>query len=119
MEISVARIRSVPLALALFAAPWGFVVANGAYAWATRAGGGDDIGAEALALASAPRPLLLGLALLRSHVVPLGAAAAVLAWPPLHVIGLVAGSEWFEVAGAVLQAAGLAIVGIRLLNAPR
>ncbi|MFI6921681.1 hypothetical protein ACIBIZ_17160 [Nonomuraea spiralis] len=63
--------------------------------------------------------LLLGVALLRSRVVPLGAAAAVLAWPPLHVIGLVAGSEWFEVAGAVLQAAGLAIVGIRLLNAPR
>ncbi|GGQ28991.1 hypothetical protein [Streptosporangium pseudovulgare] len=49
--------RSLPLALALFSAPWGFVVANGAYAWATRAGGGDGTGAEALALAAAgPAP---------------------------------------------------------------
>ncbi|MFF0769968.1 DUF4386 family protein [Nonomuraea wenchangensis] len=211
--------RSVPLAVALFAAPWGFVVANGAYAWATRAGGSDGSGAEALALAAAhpglyrlgtvaamlasmlmvpavlgvkrlvadrsPKlgfvgavltaggyicyfgialsgitdvamaehggpvqdyaividnsqsdvstlwvfllfvlgnlvgTLLLGLALLRSRRVPLWAAAAVLAWPPLHVTGLVAGSEWFEVAGAVLQGIGLAVTGSRLLAAPR
>ncbi|MET8983910.1 DUF4386 family protein [Nonomuraea wenchangensis] len=205
--------------MALFAAPWGFVVANGAYAWATRAGGSDSSGAEALALAAAhpglyrigtvaamlasmlmvpavlgvtrlvadrsPKlgfvgavltaggyicyfgialsgitdvamaehggpvqdyaividnsqsdastlwvfllfvlgnlvgTLLLGLALLRSRRVPLWAAAAVLAWPPLHVTGLVAGSEWFEVAGAVLQGIGLAVTGSRLLAAPR
>ncbi|MGW5156265.1 hypothetical protein ACWEPN_12375 [Nonomuraea wenchangensis] len=211
--------RSVPLAVALFAAPWGFVVANGAYAWATRAGGSDGSGAEALALAAAhpglyrlgtvaamlasmlmvpavlgvkrlvadrsPKlgfvgavltaggyicyfgialsgitdvamaehggpvqdyaividnsqsdvstlwvfllfvlgnlvgTLLLGLALLRSRRVPLWAAAALLAWPPLHVTGLVAGSEWFEVAGAVLQGIGLAVTGSRLLAAPR
>jgi energy-converting hydrogenase Eha subunit C len=211
--------RGVPLALAMFTAPWGFVVANSAYAWATRAGGSDSTGADALALAAAhpglyrlgsvaamlasllmvpavlgvkrlvvarsPKlgsigaaltaggyicyfaiassgfvdiamaerggpvadyaavldssqsdpavlwmfllfvagnligTLLLGLALLRSRAIPLGAAAAVLAWPPLHVIGLVVGSEWFEVAGAVLQAVGLAVAGRRLLAAPR
>jgi hypothetical protein len=63
--------------------------------------------------------LLLGLALLRSRRVPLWTAAEVLAWPPLHVTGLVAGSEWFEVAGAALQAVGLAATGSRLLTAPR
>ncbi|MEU7693716.1 hypothetical protein OHB01_17415 [Microbispora hainanensis] len=212
------RTRHLPLALALFTAPLGFVVANAAYAWATRAGGDDSTGANALALASAhpglyrlgslaamvgsllmvpamlgarrligdrsrrlgflgtvlvaagyicyfaiafngignvvmaergdhaadyaavidgveSEPtvvwvfplfalgnlvgtLLLGLALLRARVVPIWAAAGVVAWPPLHVIGLVTGSEWFEVAGAVTQAAGLAAAGLRLLSAP-
>ncbi|MFJ2032429.1 hypothetical protein [Streptosporangium sp. NPDC087985] len=211
--------RSVPLALALFTAPWGFVAANGAYAWATRAGGDDSTGAGALALAAAhpgldrfatvaamlasllmvpavlgvtrllagrsPRlgaigaaltgagyicyfgincsgfitvamaehagptadyaavldssqsdpsvlwvfllfvlgnlvgTLLLGLALLRSHAIPLWAGAMVIAWPVLHVTGLIAGSEWFEVTGAVLQAVGLAVAGLRLLASPR
>ncbi|WP_214103420.1 hypothetical protein [Acrocarpospora catenulata] len=208
--------RSIPLALALFTAPWGFAVANSAYAWATRAGGSDSTGAETLALAAAHPglyrlatvaamlgsllmvpavlgvkrlvadrsrklgsfgavltasgyigyfaivftgfislamaerggpvadyaavldsgqsdlaavwvfllfvagnlvgTLLLGSALLRSRAIPLWAAAAVLAWPPLHVIGLVAGTEWFEVAGAVAQAIGLAVAGRRLLR---
>ncbi len=61
---------------------------------------------------------LLGLGLLRSHAVPAWAAAAVMAWPPLHVTGLVAGSEWFEVTGAILQAVGFAVVGARLLKRP-
>ncbi|WP_327043920.1 hypothetical protein OG320_19285 [Microbispora sp. NBC_01189] len=212
------RARHVPLALALFTAPWGFVVANGAYAWATRAGGDDSTGANTLALVAAHPglyrlstvaamlgsllmvpaalgarrliddrsrrlgalgatlmaggyicyfavafagitdiamaerggpvadyaavidgaqsdptgiwvfllfalgnlvgTLLLGLALLRARVVPLWAAAGVIAWPPLHVIGLVAGTEWFEVAGAITQAVGLAVTGTRLLAAP-
>ncbi|MCK2214686.1 DUF4386 family protein [Actinomadura sp. ATCC 31491] len=216
-SVRVAASRSVPLALALFTAPWGLAAANAAYAWATRAGGGDETGAQTLALAAAhpglyrlgsvaamlgsllmvpaalgahrllagrsprlgttgavlmaggyvcyfaiaftgvielamaerggPVPdyaavldrgqddltglwvfllfvlgnlvgtLLLGAALLRSHRVPAWAAVAVLAWPPLHVAGLVAGSEWFEVAGGVLQAVGLGAAGIRLLNA--
>ncbi|GLW96044.1 hypothetical protein [Microtetraspora sp. NBRC 16547] len=211
--------RAIPLALALFTAPWGFVVANSAYAWATRAGGSDSTGAGALALEAAypglirlgtvaamlgsllmvpaalgvkrlvgggsrklgsvgavltgagyicyfgivlagnitaamvEHPsstadyaavldssqgdpstlwvfllfvlgnlvgtLLLGLALLRSRVIPLWAGAAVIAWPVLHVTGLIAGSEWFEVTGAVLEAVGLAVVGLRLLAAPR
>ncbi|MGW5261141.1 hypothetical protein ACWEQG_09215 [Microbispora sp. NPDC004025] len=218
METAPSHTRHLPLALALFTAPWGFVVANGAYAWATRAGGDDSTGANALALVAAhpglyrlstvaamlgsllmvpaalgarrlvgdrsrrlgalgatlvaggyicyfavaftgitdivmaerggrvddyaavidgaqsepmgiwvfllfvlgnlAGTLLLGLALLRARVVPLWAAAGVLAWPPLHVIGLVAGTEWFEVAGAITQAAGLAVTGARLLSAP-
>ncbi|MBE3008941.1 hypothetical protein IL992_07025 [Microbispora sp. NEAU-D428] len=211
--------RHAPLALALFTAPWGFVVANAAYAWATRDGGSDATGAEALALTAAHPAqmrlatvaamlgsllmvpavlgarrlladrsrrlgflgatlmaggyicyfavvfggitvdvmarrggpladyaavvdgaqsdpsavwvfllfvlgnlvgtLLLGLALLRARVVPLWAAAGIMAWPPLHVIGLVAGTEWFEVAGALTQAVGLAATGARLLAASR
>ncbi len=58
----------------------------------------------------------LGLALLRARVVPFWAAAGIMAWPTLHVIGLVAGTEWFEVAGALAQAAGLAVTGTRLLS---
>ncbi|MEN3540190.1 hypothetical protein AAH991_34115 [Microbispora sp. ZYX-F-249] len=216
-ETAPSRTRHLPLALALFTAPWGFVAANGAYAWATRAGGDDSTGANTLALVAAhpglyrlstvaamlgsllmvpamlgarrligdrsrrlgalgatlvaagymcyfavafagitdivmaegggraadyaavidgtqSEPigiwvfllfalgnlvgtLLLGLALLRARVVPLWAAAGVIAWPPLHVIGLVAGTEWFEVAGAITQAAGLAVTGARLLSA--
>ncbi|MEO6511081.1 MAG: hypothetical protein ABIO16_08835 [Nocardioides sp.] len=54
---------------------------------------------------------LLGLALLRSRSVPRWAAYAVLAWPVLHILG----GPWGEVAGAVLQAVGLAVVGRRLL----
>ncbi|NJC69817.1 hypothetical protein HC031_08795 [Planosporangium thailandense] len=204
------------LAVSLFLAPWGFVVANASYAWATRNGGDDSTGANALALAAAhptilsaailaamlgsllmvpaaigamrligdraarlglvggvlvaagyicyfsvaqssftalamvdndgPRaeyaavldasqqnPLviwvfllfvlgnlvgtfLLGLALWRSHRVPVWAAAAVMAWPPLHVIGLIVGSEWFEVTGALLETVGFAVVGARLLG---
>ena len=52
--------------------------------------------------------LLLAVALLRSGAVPRWAAVAIMLWPPLHVIGLIAGSEWFEVTGALLQAAGFA-----------
>jgi hypothetical protein len=195
-------------------APWGFLIANFGYAWATRHGGSDATGKEALELAAAhggvlhvtlqaamlgslllipgvvgamrlmrngaPRlslvggsmmiagyasymailtpsfttlamaehggpmadfaavtdaaqapstawvfvlfvlgnlvgTFLLGLALWRSRVVPVWAACGVLAWPPLHVIGLVAGSEWFEVTGAALQAVGLFVVGRRVL----
>ncbi|WP_067129412.1 hypothetical protein [Microtetraspora malaysiensis] len=205
--------------LAMFIAPWALAVSNGAYAWATRAGGGDSTGAEALALAEAhpglirlstvaallgcllmvpavvgarrllvgrgrklgsvgallmgagyicyfgiafagnvtlamvEHPgnaadyaavidgsqsdpstlwvfllfvlgnlvgtLLLGVAFLRGRVVPVWAGAAVIAWPVLHVAGLVVGSEWFEVAGACLEGVGLAVAGTRVLAARR
>lgn len=59
---------------------------------------------------------LLGLALLRSHAVAAWAAIAVMAWPVLHIIGVAAGTEWFEVAGAALQAAGLAAAGVGVLR---
>ncbi|MEV7804002.1 hypothetical protein AB0O28_13720 [Microbispora sp. NPDC088329] len=219
MDTAPPHTRHAPLALALFTAPLGFVVANATYAWATRHGGSDATGAQALALTAAHPgemrlatvaamlgsllmvpavlgarrligdrssrlgflgatlmaagyicyfavafsgitatvmverggpladyaavldgaqsdpsavwvfllfvlgnlvgTLLLGLALLRARVVPLWAAVAIMAWPPLHVIGLVAGTEWFEVAGALTQAAGLAVAGLRLLAASR
>ena len=54
--------------------------------------------------------LVLGIAMIRSHVVPLWAALGVMAWPVLHVTGLVAGTEWFEVAGAAFQVVGFAVL---------
>lgn len=207
------------LALALFAAPWGFVVANASYAWASRNGLNDNDGAHALKLSAAYPGLLhiavlggmiacllmvpaalgamrvvgsrsrklggiggslvaagyicyfgvlstsfttlamarrggpladyaavidsgqqdgftvwvfllfvlgnivgtfvLGLGLLRSRAVPAWAAGGIMAWPVLHIVGLTAGSEWFEVAGAVIQGVGFAVVGARLLASSR
>jgi len=60
--------------------------------------------------------LLLGLALFRSRSVPVWAAAAVIGWPVLHIAGIIAASEWFEVAGAVLQAVGFAVAARCLMS---
>ena len=60
-------LRRVGSALALVLAPWGFVVANTAYAWAIRNGGSDETGVDALAL-SAAHPLLLRVVLLAGMV---------------------------------------------------
>ena len=209
--------RRIAGAIALVVAPWGFVGANAAYAWATRNGGDDLTGAHALALARAHpdmvhfatvavmlgcllvvpavlaamrllRPhapklalfagssmiagyicylgavtqnyatlamaerggpvrdyvavldaaqsdptgtwafilfafgnlvgtLLLAIAMFRSRpALPVWAAIGVAAWPVLHVTGLVVGSEWFEVTGAVLQAAGFAAIAAVVLR---
>jgi hypothetical protein len=62
--------------------------------------------------------ILLGIALLRSSVVPRWAGWAVMAWPPLHIAGLVLGSEWFEVAGGILQGLGLVMVARAVLRTP-
>lgn len=59
---------------------------------------------------------LLGLALWRSRSIPRWAAAAIVIWPPTHVVGLATGVEWFEVAGAAVQGLGFAAVGVRLLR---
>jgi hypothetical protein len=59
---------------------------------------------------------LLGLALWRSRSVARWAAAAVMVWPPMHVVGLAVGLEWFEVAGATLQGLGFAAAGIQLFR---
>ncbi|MFU8876289.1 hypothetical protein [Micromonospora sp. SL4-19] len=204
--------RRIGTALAMLLAPWGFVVANVCYAVATRNGGSDETGADALALAAAhPAPLrastvaamlgclliipaalgvigftrhranrlgliggslmiggyvayfgavmrgyvdlamaerggptgdyaavldaaseaaipwlllfvagnllgtlLLGIALLRARTVPVWAAVGICCWPVLHVTGLIAGTEWFAVAGATLQAVGFAALALRL-----
>lgn len=60
--------------------------------------------------------LLLAIGLLRSRTVPVWAALAIMVWPPLHVTGLVVGSEWFEVTGAAIQALGFAGVAKVLLG---
>lgn len=59
---------------------------------------------------------LLGLALWRSRSVARWAAAAVMVWPPMHVVGLAIGLEWFEVVGATVQGLGFAAVAVRLLR---
>jgi hypothetical protein len=60
--------------------------------------------------------VLLGLALWRSRSIARWAAVAIMVWPPMHIAGLAAGVEWFEVAGAALQGLGFAAVAIRLLQ---
>ncbi|AYG04461.1 hypothetical protein [Gryllotalpicola protaetiae] len=62
--------------------------------------------------------LLLGLAALLSRGVPKLAGVLIIAWPVLHVTGLIAGSEWFEVAGAILETVGLAMVAAIALRLP-
>ena len=64
---SLSGVRRIGGALALVLAPWGFLVANGAYAWAIRNGGSDETGADALAL-SAAHPLLLRVVLVAGMV---------------------------------------------------
>ncbi len=56
---------------------------------------------------------LLGLALIRGRAVTRWAGLCIIAWPVLHILG----GSWGEVAGAVLEAVGLAVVGARLLEA--
>lgn len=59
---------------------------------------------------------LLAVAMFRSRQVPRWAAACVGAWPVLHVSGLLAGSEWFELGGASLQAVGFAVLAVAILR---
>jgi hypothetical protein len=47
------RVRRLGGALALVLAPWGFAITNACYAWMIRNGGGDETGADTLALAAA------------------------------------------------------------------
>jgi len=46
------RVRRLGGALALFLAPWGFVITNACFAWMIRERGSDETGAGALALAA-------------------------------------------------------------------
>jgi hypothetical protein len=59
---------------------------------------------------------LLGLALLRSRSVYAWACWAVLGWSVLHIVGILLGTEWFEVVGALAQALGFAGVAVCLLR---
>ena len=60
--------------------------------------------------------LLLAIGLLRTRAVPVWAALLIMAWPPLHVTGLILGNELWEVTGAVLQAVGFAATAIVVLR---
>ena len=63
---------------------------------------------------------VLAVGLLRSARVPRWSGLALLAWPVAHVTGLVVGSELFEVAGALAQAAGFAgLARVVAREAPR
>ena len=63
---------------------------------------------------------LLAVGLLVSRAVPVWAAAGILAWPPLHVLGLAFfGNEVPQVIGAVLQAIGFAGCAAMLLRLGR
>jgi hypothetical protein len=61
---------------------------------------------------------ILGLALLRSRSIPRWAAWFVMAWGILHVVGLMVGTEWIEVGGAIVQAVGFATAGMVLRRRP-
>jgi hypothetical protein len=62
--------------------------------------------------------VLFAVGLLRSRAVPVWAALGILAWPPLHVIGLALfGNEVPQVIGAVLQAVGFAGCALALWRA--
>ncbi len=61
--------------------------------------------------------LLFAIGLLRSRRVPAWAALGIMAWPPLHVVGLAFfGNEVPQVIGAVLQAIGFAGCAVVLLR---
>ena len=55
---------------------------------------------------------VLGLALMRPHVVPRWAALCILTWPVLHLLG----GPWGVVVGAAVEAVGLGAVGLTLLR---
>jgi hypothetical protein len=62
--------------------------------------------------------VVFAVGLLRSRAVPVWAALSILAWPPLHVIGLALfGNEVPQVIGALLQAAGFAGCAVALWRA--
>lgn len=93
--------RNRGLALACFLAPWGFVLANSGYTWATRFGGGEETGADTLALA-ASAPVLLRV------VVTAALFGSLLIVPAaLGAIRLTrARSPWFSMVGGSLMIAG-------------
>lgn len=59
---------------------------------------------------------LLGTALLRAKAIPAWAAWPIIAWPAFHITGLVAGIEWFEVAGALCIMVGFSQVARKILQ---
>ena len=97
-------------ALALFLAPWGFVIANASYAWMIRNGGSDETGAEALALAAA------GPGILRLGIVA-GMIGCLLIIPAVvSALGLARRSRLAFVGGSLMIAGYVCYFGVLLSN---
>ena len=97
-------------ALALFLAPWGFVIANASYAWMIRNGGSDETGAEALALAAA------GPGILRLGIVA-GMIGCLLIIPAVvSAVGLARRSRLAFVGGSLMIAGYVCYFGVLLSN---
>jgi hypothetical protein len=94
-----ASTRRWSMAIAALIAPWGFVVANASYTWATRNGGADSTGQETLAL-YAQYPGLVRFAVLAVMVGCLLIVPAVLAAMRL------ASRSWLTFVGGVLMIGG-------------
>jgi hypothetical protein len=109
-RFSVDGIRRIGGTLALVLAPWGFVVANAAYAWAIRHGGSDETGADALAL-SAAHPLLLRAGLLGAMIGCLLLVPAV-----LGAFRLAPASKLVLAGGSLMVAGYVCYFGVLLTN---
>lgn len=59
---------------------------------------------------------LLGLAVILSKQLGWLAGALIIAWPVLHITGLIVGPEWFAVTGGTLEAIGLVMLAVVALK---
>jgi hypothetical protein len=100
------RVRRLGSVVALIVAPWGFVVANAGYTWATRHGGSDETGTKALALAGAHLQV--------SRVILLAGMLGCLLIVPavLACIGLARRSVLAFVGGALIVAGYICYFGV-------
>lgn len=107
---TVDRVRRLGSAAALIVAPWGFVLANAGYTWATRHGGTDETGAQALALIG-QQPGVFRLILLAGMVGCLLIVPAVLAG-----MGLARRSALALVGGTLMIGGYICYLGVLLSN---
>lgn len=59
---------------------------------------------------------LLGLAVILGKQLPWIAGVLIMAWPVLHITGLIVGTEWFAVAGGTLEIIGLVMLATAALR---
>ena len=104
------RVRRLSGALALVLAPWGFAITNACYAWMIRNGGGDETGADSLALASA-NPDLVRLLLVAGMLGCLLIIPAV-----MTALGLAPRSRLAFVGGSLMIAGYVCYFGVLLSN---
>jgi hypothetical protein len=107
---SLDRARGALTAMAMFLAPWGFVVTNSGYAWMIRNGGSDLTGAEALELV-APQPDLFRL------IVVAGMIGCLLLVPAVLGTMRLASRSWLVFVGGSLMVGGyICYLGVLLTN---